>query len=383
MEVDKIAVNDNFSSENQKNTPTNSANEQDTRIFKKHVSDEHKDDVSTGLSDSSEDSVQDLGSLFRRLKLSDEKEQSQNQSNDTDSQENPQQSFYLKTPKKESDVQDKKLPQISTRFREDTTKDQKDDLNKDFIPLDVSKNKHEKIETSYLIKNSEKSLKDDLNKDFIPLDVSKNKHEKIETSYLIKNLEKSLKDDLNKDFLINDNFPTKIFSEDSKGNMPQLTETLPVGGVGTTATESSGANVSTTVDSKASETTGLQASNTSIAQQIKDQIVDRILVSTASLNANQSVKVVFSPTVLAETEVNIQKLGQALQVQFVSSDVKSIAFIQSNQLDLQGYLQSNLKQFEEVHVSLKEMDNDLDQPKDGRSRNRNEYQSLEDDEDEQ
>ena len=349
MEVDKIAVNDNFSSENQKNAPTNSANEQDVRIFKKHVSDEYKDDVSTDLSDSSEDSVQDLGSLFRRLKLSDEKEQSQNQPNDTDSQENSQNTFYLKNPKKESEVQDKKLPQISTRFREDTTKAQKDDLNKDFIPLDVSKNKHEKIETSYLIKN----------------------------------LEKSLKDDLNKDFLINDNFPTKIFSEDSKGNMPQLTETLPVGGVGTTATESSGANVSTTVDSKASETTGLQASNTSIAQQIKDQIVDRILVSTASLNANQSVKVVFSPTVLAETEVNIQKLGQALQVQFVSSDVKSIAFIQSNQLDLQGYLQSNLKQFEEVHVSLKEMDNDLDQPKDGRSRNRNEYQSLEDDEDEQ
>ncbi|MFQ6723464.1 MAG: type III secretion HpaP family protein [Opitutales bacterium] len=367
MEVDKIAVNDNFSSENQKNTPTNSANDQDVRIFKKHVSDEHKDDVSTGLSDSSEDSVQDLGSLFRRLKLSDEKEQSQNQSNDTDSQENPQQSFYLKTPKKESDVPDKKLPQISTKLNENTTKAQKDSLNQ---PL---------IKTS----TKTKLPSNNFNKDFIPLDVSKNKHEKIETSYLIKNLEKSLKDDLNKDFLINDNFPTKIFSEDSKGNMPQLTETLPVGGVGTTATESSGANVSTTVDSKASETTGLQASNTSIAQQIKDQIVDRILVSTASLNANQSVKVVFSPTVLAETEVNIQKLGQALQVQFVSSDVKSIAFIQSNQLDLQGYLQSNLKQFEEVHVSLKEMDNDLDQPKDGRSRNRNEYQSLEDDEDEQ
>ena len=100
MEVDKIAVNDNFSSENQKNTPTNSANEQDTRIFKKHVSDEHKDDVFTGLSDSSEDSVQDLGSLFRRLKLSDEKEQSQNQPNDTDSQENSQNTFYLKNPKK-------------------------------------------------------------------------------------------------------------------------------------------------------------------------------------------------------------------------------------------------------------------------------------------
>ena len=288
MEVDKIAINDNFSSENRKNTPTNSANEQDVRVFRKHVADEHKEDVSADLSDTSEDSIQDLGSLFRRLKLSDEKEQSQSQPNDTDSQENPQNAFYFKNSKKKEEVQDKKISETSAKLH-----------------------------------------------------------------------------------------------DDAKVDVPQLTETLPIGGVGITATEPSGTNISTTVDSKASETTGLQASNTSIAQQIKDQIVDRILVSTASLNANQSVKVVFSPTVLAETEVNIQKLGQALQVQFVSSDVKSIAFIQSNQLDLQGYLQSNLKQFEEVQVSLKEMDNELDQPKDGRSRNRNEYQSLEDDEDEQ
>ena len=60
MEVDKIAINDNFSSENRKNTPTNSANEQDVRIFRKHVADEHKEDVSAELSDTSEDSVQDL-----------------------------------------------------------------------------------------------------------------------------------------------------------------------------------------------------------------------------------------------------------------------------------------------------------------------------------
>jgi len=305
MEVGKIAINDeNFSSKNQKNTSTNSANEQDVRIFKKHVADEHKDDVSTDLSDNSEDSVQDFGSLFRKLKLSDEKEQSQNQSNDTDSQENSQNILYLKNPKKESDVQDKKAFQSFAKLN------------------------------------------------------------------------------LNKDFVINGASSNKTFSEDSKVNVPQLMEILPIEGVGVSTTEFSRTNISTTIDSKASETTGLQASNTS-AQQIKDQIVDRILVSTASLNANQSVKVVFSPTVLAETEVNIQKLGQALQVQFVSSDVKSITFIQSNQLDLQGYLQSNLKQFEEVQVSLKEMDNELDQPKDGRSRNRNEYQSLEDDEDEQ
>lgn len=359
MEVDKIAINDNFSSENRKNTPTNSANEQDVRIFRKHVADEHKEDVSAELSDTSEDSVQDFGSLFHRLKLSDEKEQSQNQPNDTDSQENPQKAFYLKTPKKEEEVQDKKISQSSIKLSENTPKIQSNNLNQ---PVSKDSIKESINSTKNLIKTSD----DSFNKGFTKQDLNK-------LSYK----------DSNIDFVINDNLPNQTFSEDAKVNVPQLTETLPIGGVGANATESSGTNVSTTVDSKASETTGLQASNTSIAQQIKDQIVDRILVSTASLNANQSVKVVFSPTVLAETEVNIQKLGQALQVQFVSSDVKSIAFIQSNQLDLQGYLQSNLKQFEEIQVSLKEMDNELDQPKDGRSRNRNEYQSLEDDEDEQ
>ena len=159
MEVDKIAINDNFSSENQKNIPTNSANEQDVRIFRKHVVDEHKDDVSTDLSDSSEDSVQDLGSLFRKLKLSDEKEQSQNQSNDTDSQENSQNILYLKNPKKESDVQDKKAFQSFAKLN------------------------------------------------------------------------------LNKDFVINGASSNKTFSEDSKVNVPQLMEILPIEGVGVSTTE--------------------------------------------------------------------------------------------------------------------------------------------------
>lgn len=342
MEVDKIAINDNFSSETRKNAPTNSANEQDVSLFRKHVADEPKEDVSTDFSDNSEDSVQNFGNLFRKLKLSDEKEQPQNQQNEQDSQENSPHAFYLKNPKKEDGIQDKKLPQSSFKLNGDSTKVQKNNLSQ---PL----SQHSTKESIDFTKNLVKAPKDNFDKEF------------------------------NKDLVLNENLPNKTFSEDSKVNIPQLTESLPIAGVSSTTTESLG----TTIDSKATETTKLQVGSTSIVQQIKEQIVDRILVSTASLNANQSVKVVFSPTVLAETEVNIQKLGQSLQVQFVSSDVKSITFIQSNQMDLQGYLQSNLKQFEDVQVSLKEMDNDLDQPKDGRSRNRNEYQSLEDDEDEQ
>ena len=129
MEVDKIAVNDNFSSETQKNKPVGLANEQDVRIFRKHVADEHKENVSTDLSDNSEESVQDFGNLFRRLKLPDEKEQTFEQQSNDDSQESQQNTFYLKNPKKESDVQGKKLPQASIELSEDTTKVQKDSLN--------------------------------------------------------------------------------------------------------------------------------------------------------------------------------------------------------------------------------------------------------------
>ena len=117
-----------------------------------------------------------------------------------------------------------------------------------------------------------------------------------------------------------------------------------------------------------------------ISQQIKDQVIDRILVSTNDLAANKTVKVIINPTVLEGTEVNFQKIGDALSVQFASRNEGSLNFLQVNQADLQSYLQSGLKQFKDVMVSVKSGGNGAETPEDGRSRNRYDYQSLDDDE---
>ena len=171
MEVGKIAINDeNFSSKNQKNTSTNSANEQDVRIFKKHVTHESTEDVSADLSDTSEDAIQDLGSLFRKLKLSDEKEQSQSQSNDTDAQENPQNVFYFKISKKESNVQHKKAPETSAQLYEDVTKVPKDSLSKDLVTNDNLPNKTFSDDST---KNLIKASDDNFNKGFTKQDLNK------------------------------------------------------------------------------------------------------------------------------------------------------------------------------------------------------------------
>lgn len=124
----------------------------------------------------------------------------------------------------------------------------------------------------------------------------------------------------------------------------------------------------------------LKAHAALISQQIKDQIIDRILVSTNDIAANKTVKVVISPTVLEGTEVNFQKVGDTLSVQFVSRNEGSLQFLQVNQADLQGYLQGELKQFKDVAVSIKTNENSAESPEDGRSRNRYEYQNQDEDE---
>ena len=117
-----------------------------------------------------------------------------------------------------------------------------------------------------------------------------------------------------------------------------------------------------------------------ISQQIKDQIIDRILVSTGDLNEGKSVKVVLSPALLEATEINFQQNGKILNISFFSQNLQSLNFLQSNQLDLQAYLQDNLKQFEDVSVSVESDDEDVRNFTDGRSRNRQEYQNLDEDE---
>ena len=117
-----------------------------------------------------------------------------------------------------------------------------------------------------------------------------------------------------------------------------------------------------------------------ISQQIKDQIIDRILVSTNDLELNKTVKIVISPSLLESTQVNFQKIGQTLSIQFETINANSLQFLKTNQVDLQLYLQENLKQFQDVSVRVKGSSQGFEQPQDGRSRNRYEYENLDDEE---
>ena len=127
-------------------------------------------------------------------------------------------------------------------------------------------------------------------------------------------------------------------------------------------------------------TATLESHAAMISQQIKDQVIDRILVSTNDIAADKIVKVVINPNVLEGTEVNFQKVGNMLSVQFASKNEASLQFLQANQIDLQGFLQGELKQFKGISVSVKPSGNNLEQPEDGRSRNRYEYQTPDEDE---
>lgn len=117
-----------------------------------------------------------------------------------------------------------------------------------------------------------------------------------------------------------------------------------------------------------------------ISQQIKDQIIDRILVSTNDLELNKTVKIVIHPSLLENTQVNFQKIGQNLSIQFETINTNSLQFLKANQIDLQLYLQENLKQFQDVSVRIKGSSQSFEQPQDGRSRNRYEYEKLDDEE---
>lgn len=119
--------------------------------------------------------------------------------------------------------------------------------------------------------------------------------------------------------------------------------------------------------------------STLLAQQIKDQLIDRILVSSSDLNANKEVIVKIAPHLLQATEVHFSKNASMLNIQFTSPNQTSLQFLNANQLDLQAYLQNHLsnKEFSQIHIKVQE--GNLSQPQDGRSRNRFEYQSPEED----
>ena len=125
---------------------------------------------------------------------------------------------------------------------------------------------------------------------------------------------------------------------------------------------------------------GKKSDAVTLTQQIKDQVIDRILISTNDINADKEVKITLSPRILENTEVSFKKNGQALSIQFVSTKSDSLYFLQNNQTNLQTYLRTELKQFNDVAITIKKAEENTGQPGDGRSRNRYDYQSMDEDE---
>ncbi len=143
----------------------------------------------------------------------------------------------------------------------------------------------------------------------------------------------------------------------------------------------------TTVETTApvQEPTATQASKSHamlIAQQIRDHIIDRILVSSSTLNDNRTITVQLSPRLLQDTEVQFTQNGTSLDIRLVSQNKDSVQFLQQHQSDLQTYLQGELKTYRSISVRVpsSQASAELAQPHDGRSRNRFEYQSTDEEE---
>ena len=143
----------------------------------------------------------------------------------------------------------------------------------------------------------------------------------------------------------------------------------------------------TTVETTApvQEPTATQASKSQamlIAQQIRDHIIDRILISSSALNDNRTVTVQLSPRLLRDTEVQFTQNGTSLDIRLVSQNKDSVQFLQQYQSDLQTYLQGELKTYRAISVRVpsSQTTSELAQPHDGRSRNRFGYQSANEEE---
>ena len=121
---------------------------------------------------------------------------------------------------------------------------------------------------------------------------------------------------------------------------------------------------------------------TLLAQQIRDHVIDRILVSSSALNDNRTVTVQLSPRLLRDTEVQFTQNGTSLDIRLVSQNKDSVQFLQQYQSDLQTYLQGELKTYRAISVRVpsSQTTSELAQPHDGRSRNRFGYQTADEEE---
>lgn len=118
-----------------------------------------------------------------------------------------------------------------------------------------------------------------------------------------------------------------------------------------------------------------------VMRYIKEQVISRVLVASSSLEQNRSVILTLSPNLLADTNVQFSKSGSSLHIQFTSQAQSSLSFLTENQVNLQGYLQTELKPYKYEHVSVQVFDgrsSEGSMSKDSRSRGYFAYDSQED-----
>ena len=118
-----------------------------------------------------------------------------------------------------------------------------------------------------------------------------------------------------------------------------------------------------------------------VMRYIKEQVISRVLVASSSLEQNRSVILTLSPDLLADTNVQFSKSGSSLHIQFTSQAQSSLSFLTENQVNLQGYLQTELKPYKYEHVSVQVFDGRLSEgsmSKDSRSRGYFAYDAQED-----
>jgi hypothetical protein len=116
-----------------------------------------------------------------------------------------------------------------------------------------------------------------------------------------------------------------------------------------------------------------------VIKSISQEVAERILASTAALNARQEVRVMIKDNILRNTEVIIAKDGKMVSVDFFTSALESASLLSSKQSDLRSHLLNTLQDVNDVDVNIYQETDEAnpDDSKDGRSRD--EYVGDEDD----
>ncbi len=111
--------------------------------------------------------------------------------------------------------------------------------------------------------------------------------------------------------------------------------------------------------------------------EIAREVAESILVSDASLNKNQEVRIQLKESVLPGTEIHISWEGEQIRIELVSTSPDSFRQLENMQNDLGHYLQQKLEDKVEIHVQFNDTSSGGDN--EGRSRQqRNLYEEMED-----